>query len=113
MSPKYTACLVHENDKERIKELRKKLDLTEKDTMSMIITYAENHIEEMQKEAAEKNRLEQEEKERRRKEKYEENKLAHKEARKIVAAGKVKKTDQATTEQAAPSEAGAGEPSIE
>lgn len=94
MDQKYTACLVHENDKNRIKELRKKLNLTEKDTLSMIVTYAENHLEEMQLEADKKNKQEAAEKEQRRKEKYEEGKLAMKQARKLIAAGKVKKEDQ-------------------
>ena len=93
MNTKYTACLVHENDKERIKSLRSKLNLTEKDTLNMIITYAEAHIEEMKAEAEEKNRLDFEAKEARRKEKYEEMKEAQKVARKLVAAGKVKKDD--------------------
>jgi hypothetical protein len=95
---KFTACLVHENDKDRIKDMRTKLNLTEKDTMTMIIDYAENHIDEMIEQAAEKNRLAEEAKEARRKEKAEDFKLAQKEARKLVAAGKVKKTD--TTDDA-------------
>jgi bifunctional DNA-binding transcriptional regulator/antitoxin component of YhaV-PrlF toxin-antitoxin module len=94
MSTKYTACLVHELDKERIKELRKKLNLTEKDTLTMIITHAENHLDEMIAEAEEKNNEEKNNKEARRKEKYEEQKAAMKEARKLVAAGKVKKSDK-------------------
>lgn len=92
---KFTAALLHEADKERIIELRKKLNLTEKDTMTAILDAAEQHIEDMLVKAAEKNKIESEEKEARRKQKYEEFKEAQKEARRIMAAGRVKKTDKA------------------
>jgi len=110
-APKYTACLVHDTDKDRIKDLRTKLNLTEKDTMSMLIDFAEGHMDEMVEKATEINKQTEEAKEARRKEKYEEMKEAHKAARKLIAAGKVKKSDQATdtTEEVAGDE----EPSIE
>lgn len=92
---KFTAALLHEADKERIIELRKKLNLTEKDTMTAILDAAEQHIEDMLVKAAEKNKVEAEEKEARRKAKYEEFKEAQKEARRLIAAGKVKKADMA------------------
>jgi tRNA U34 5-carboxymethylaminomethyl modifying enzyme MnmG/GidA len=90
---KFTAALLHENDKNRIIEIRKKLNLTEKDTMTAILDAAEQHMEEMEEAAASKNKIEAEEKEARRKAKYEEFKEAQKEARRIMAAGKVKKED--------------------
>jgi hypothetical protein len=98
MPAKFTAALLHEADKERIIEIRKKLNLTEKDTMTAILDAAEQHMEEMAEAAAEKNKQADEEKEARRKQKYEEFKEAQKEARRIMAAGKVKKADVAEVE---------------
>ena len=69
---KFTAALLHEADKNRIIEIRKKLNLTEKDTMTAILDAAEQHMEEMETAAAAKNEKEAEEKEARRKQKYEE-----------------------------------------
>ena len=69
---KFTAALLHEDDKNRIIEIRKKLNLTEKDTMTAILDAAEQHMEEMEEAAATKNKIEAEEKEARRKAKYEE-----------------------------------------
>lgn len=107
--PKFTACLVHEQDKDRIKELRTKLNLTEKDTMTLLLDAAESHLEEMQQRAAAINKQSEEQKEARRKAKQEENKEAQKMARKLIAAGKVKKGDQSSES----TEQDASEPSIE
>jgi hypothetical protein len=108
---KFTAALLHEDDKNRIIEIRKKLNLTEKDTMTAILDAAEQHMEEMEEAAAAKNKIEQEEKEARRKQKYEEFKEAQKEARRIMAAGKVKKEEM--VEEDADVEDDDSEPSID
>lgn len=93
MPVKFTAALLHEADKIRIIEIRNNLNLTEKDTMTAILDAAQLHMHEMEAAAEEKNKIEAIEKDIRRKAKYEEFKEAQKQARAIMAAGKVKKSD--------------------
>ena len=89
---KFVAALLHESDKARIVELRKKTNLTEKDLMTKLIDAAEQHLDEIVAEATAHNETLATEREADRKEKYETFKQTRKEAR---AAARVKKSDKA------------------